>query len=89
MAVLAKHTVGEYLFEFECAQWAEMDDTSKADWTVIENTCGFAQDLGGPYASNFVGGSLGLYASLIATPPLYVDTEFPAFPDAVYTSYVP
>ena len=60
MAVLAKHTVGEYLFDFECAQWAEMTDAAQADWTVIENTCGFAQDLGQPFASNFVGAGNGL-----------------------------
>jgi len=74
MAVLAKHTVGEYLFDFECAQWAEMDDAAKADWTVIENTCGFAQDLGGPYASSFVGGATGLNSRLQGRPPIVVDT---------------
>ncbi len=74
MAVLARHTVGEYLFDFECAQWAEMTDAAQADWTVIENTCGFAQDLGQPFASNFVGAGNGLAGKITGAAPVSVDT---------------
>lgn len=74
MAVLAKHTVWEYLFDFECAQWAEMTDAAQADWTVIENTCGFAQDLGQPFASNFVGAGNGLAGKITGAAPVAVDT---------------
>jgi len=51
MAVLAKD-IDDLLFEFDCSQWALMSDASKADWTVVENTCGVVSTVGSPYADS-------------------------------------
>lgn len=51
MAVRAADIDGE-IFEFACSQWDLMSDASKADWTVVENTCGFQTSVGSPYAAS-------------------------------------
>lgn len=39
-------------FEFTCPQWGMMTALSKAEWTVIENTCGVQTTVGNPYAAS-------------------------------------
>lgn len=51
MAVKVKLISDGSDFEFSCAQWELMSDTSKADWTVTENTCGIQTGYGNPYAA--------------------------------------
>ncbi len=51
MAVLVED-IGGIGYEFSCGAWALMDPDSKADWTVVENTCGQREVVGNPYASS-------------------------------------
>lgn len=77
MAILAKN-VDDALFEFDCPQWALMSDASKADWTVLENTCGIQTTVGNPYASSdFI---FTLNGIIVADEPLHIDVV-----DGVYT----
>ena len=77
MAVLARDG-SDFLFEFACSQWALMSDASKADWTVLENTCGIPVSVGDPYASSdFIFTLNGVIA---AAAPLSITVV-----DGVYT----
>lgn len=73
MAVFAQHTVGEYYFEFDCQQWAAMDEEATADWTVIEDSCGYVEGFGSPYARGLFGASLN--GKIRGELPIQVTTE--------------
>lgn len=70
--VLARHTVGEYYYNFDCPQWSEMDDLSKADWTVIMSDCGTRQLYGNPYAASLFSATLD--TNLIGSGPVQIIT---------------
>lgn len=72
MAVRVKKIADDSLFNFTCAQWAMMEAADKADWTVLENTCGLVTQLSYPYASSEFFYTLdGLVA---AEDPLQIQT---------------
>jgi hypothetical protein len=73
MAVFAQHNVGEYYFEFDCQQWAAMDEEATADWTVIEDSCGYVEGFGSPYARGLFGASLN--GKIRGALPIQVTTE--------------
>lgn len=51
-------TNGAYTREFSCAAWSLMSDTTKAAWTVIENTCGRYNLFATPYAAFEIAASV-------------------------------
>lgn len=43
-------------YRFGCGQWALMSDAQKADWTVLESTCGQPERFLYPFAASHLGG---------------------------------
>jgi hypothetical protein len=73
MAVRVKKISDNSLFSFTCAQWALMETADRANWTVLENTCGLVTQLSYPYAaSEFFYTLDGLVA---ADDPLQIQTQ--------------
>lgn len=72
MSVLARSIADDFLFEFDCPQWSEMDDESKDLWTVVSNTCAASSTFGNPYASSEF--AVDLYGSLLASDPIVLTT---------------
>lgn len=58
MSIFAQHNTGGYYFTFDCQQWAAMDEEATADWTVVEDSCGYIDGFGSPFARGLFGASL-------------------------------
>lgn len=52
MSLKVRKIADDSLFNFSCAQWAMMEASDKANWEVIENTCGRVTLLSNPYAAS-------------------------------------